>query len=178
MNNKKSLMTAAMILTLAGCSSQSKQAPSQETLALGEQNQKDIIAPKQYISQKELLRKFEPVFFRFDSSDLTYDAQRKVQSMAESIKRSNPENPILINGYTDPIGTRTYNYVLAKSRALNVRNHLIELGVEPSQLKVVSYGEATTVTSEPSDYVNLRKVELGFNAPVLNTDVQQISYSD
>ncbi|MAF79260.1 MAG: hypothetical protein CME63_15385 [Halobacteriovoraceae bacterium] len=176
MNNKRTLLAASILLTFMGCSSTSEKNLSEETVAIGEQNQNEVQAPQQYLTRTELEREFQPVFFRFDSSELTYDGQRKVQSMAESIMSSNVKSTILVNGYADPVGTKSYNYLLGQDRAKTVRNHLVELGVEPSQLKVVSYGEATTVDTSLKDHSQLRRVELSFNEPILKTETQKLSY--
>ena len=176
MNNKKTLLTASFLLLLASCSSQKNQSPPAETVALGEENQEQV-QEKVLMTKADLEQEFQPIFFRFDSSQLTYDGQRKVQEMSEAIKNAKFDAQIIIGGHTDPVGTKPYNYALGRDRALTVRNHLVELGVEPSQLKIVSYGEATVLNSGKESHDQLRRVELGFTGPVFEPEIQQIGYS-
>lgn len=183
MNYKNSFFTAFILLTLMGCSStdrsiEQKEKLSKETKALSEQNQDEFQSPRQYLNRTDLEREFVPIFFRFDSYELTYDAQRKVQEIATSIKMTKLETPILINGHADPVGTKAYNYKLAKSRALEIRKNLVELGVEAKQLKVISYGEDVIEDPDLKDNSQLRRVELSFKEPVLRTNTQKLSFEE
>ncbi len=177
MNKSKTMLTASFLLLLASCSSQKSMESDKETIALGEENQQ-VEAPKNYLSKGELAAKFKPVYFDFDSSRLNYDGQRAVQDMAEVIKNAKFEEAIIIGGHTDPVGEKTYNYTLGKERAAQVRNHLVELGVEPSKLKIVSYGEATVLNSGKMTNAMLRRVEFSFTEPVFKPEIQKLGYAD
>ena len=47
-----------------------------------------------------------------------------------------------ISGYADSRGSRNYNLTLSLHRALNVKAHLIELGVHPDRIEIMTFGEA------------------------------------
>lgn len=82
----------------------------------------------------------QDVFFGFDSWVLTETGR---QSLAQAAKwlRENPGKRLTIEGHCDERGTVSYNFVLGEKRALAIRNYLIELGVDRTQLMVVSFGK-------------------------------------
>lgn len=82
----------------------------------------------------------EDVYFDFDKSDLRDDAKASLREHAETL-RANPGLLVLIEGHCDERGTEEYNIALGERRATRVREYLVELGVDPSILKTISYGE-------------------------------------
>ncbi|GJL63424.1 MAG: hypothetical protein NPIRA04_20780 [Nitrospirales bacterium] len=80
------------------------------------------------------------VFFELDSWELTDEAKQALMNNAE-ILRSNPTNAVTIEGHCDERGTRAYNYILGKKRALRVQKYLTSLGVSSSQLTIMTYGK-------------------------------------
>ena len=48
---------------------------------------------------------------------------------------------IIIEGHCDERGTNEYNLALGERRANSAKDYIVNLGVEPSRLKTVSYGE-------------------------------------
>jgi peptidoglycan-associated lipoprotein len=80
------------------------------------------------------------VFFTYDSFSITDDGRHALSSDAEWAK-SNPYAQLKIEGHCDERGTSAYNLVLGEKRAKAVRNYLVELGVTPAHLSIVSYGK-------------------------------------
>jgi outer membrane protein OmpA-like peptidoglycan-associated protein len=177
MNIKTTFFTSAvLLLAMSSCSNQSQKKPSDETIGLGQENQMKPTNSQPLLSQYELEQRFEPIYFRFDSSELQKNAQKKIEKMANFIKMADLDKPIMINGHTDPVGTKTYNYILGQQRAKTVRDHLIELGVAPKNLKTVSYGEATLVNQRVTHHSELRRVEFTFNEQDLKNEMQKIGF--
>ncbi len=81
-----------------------------------------------------------PVFFAYDSSDLDAEAQAVMQANADVLAQF-PTWVVTIEGHCDERGTPEYNLGLGERRALAVRDHLVRLGLPPSQLRTVSYGK-------------------------------------
>ena len=54
----------------------------------------------------------------------------------------NPTYTIRIEGHTDDIGDAQENLALSQNRASEVKEYLIELGIEASRLSSVGYGES------------------------------------
>jgi peptidoglycan-associated lipoprotein len=82
---------------------------------------------------------FPAVYFGFDRSDIPNGEFPKVQQVAAYL-RANP-GKLIVAGHTDSVGTSEYNRNLGELRALALRSALVQLGVNPSQVQTVSYGE-------------------------------------
>lgn len=81
----------------------------------------------------------DTVYFDFDSSVLTYDAQVTLSDQIETIKES--DSAVLIEGHCDERGTREYNIGLGERRANAVAEYMIMKGVDEEKITTVSYGK-------------------------------------
>lgn len=86
----------------------------------------------------------EDIYFEFDSSALLAEAQELLTQKAQWL-RNNASVEVIIEGHTDSRGTGEYNLALGDRRAESTKNFLIDLGIEPSRLTTVSYGEERPV---------------------------------
>ncbi len=86
------------------------------------------------------------VNFDFNEYYLTSEAQRSLRANAECLKQKNPAQ-IVIEGHCDERGSIQYNLSLGQKRAQAVRDFLVDMGIEKSKVKVISYGE-----ERPVDY--------------------------
>ncbi len=85
---------------------------------------------------------FPDVTFEFDRGTLTDAGRGRVYLISQKLKdRKNVK--IEIQGHTDYIGTEDYNKQLGMQRAETVKSELVRLGVDPSQISTVSFGEDT-----------------------------------
>ena len=82
----------------------------------------------------------EDIKFEFDSIRLTPQAQEILTKKADWLK-DNPNASVAIEGHCDERGTNEYNLALGDGRALSAKKFLKDLGINPSRLKTVSYGE-------------------------------------
>lgn len=80
-----------------------------------------------------------PIYFSFDSNGLD-DAARATLDRDARLLRQNPELRIVIEGHCDERGSAEYNMALGERRAQVARDYLIAAGVEPSRLRILSYG--------------------------------------
>ena len=80
------------------------------------------------------------VFFDFDKSSLTTEAEKTVERLAAWMKEY-PATSVTIEGHADERGTREYNLALGARRANSVKDYLIVLGIDPNRVETVSYGE-------------------------------------
>ncbi len=80
------------------------------------------------------------VFFDYDHSDISGEAQQILQRQATWLKRY-PNVSVTIEGHTDERGTREYNLALGERRAQAVKNVLTALGIPGSRLSTISYGK-------------------------------------
>ena len=83
---------------------------------------------------------FQPVFFKFDASDVDASAQQALNANAEIMKKY-PTWVITIEGHADERGTAEYNLALGERRAMSARTYLVSLGLSADRLRTVSYGK-------------------------------------
>lgn len=81
------------------------------------------------------------VQFTFDSSGLSGEAMARLRAIARVLK-SDPGLLVVLDGYTDPIGTEAYNVGLAVRRMQAVREALGADGVPDERFVLAAYGEA------------------------------------
>jgi peptidoglycan-associated lipoprotein len=80
------------------------------------------------------------VFFAFDRSDISPEAQQTLQRQAEWLQR-NPNVAVTIEGHCDERGTREYNLALGERRANAAKQVLLAAGVSPARVSTISYGK-------------------------------------
>jgi peptidoglycan-associated lipoprotein len=80
------------------------------------------------------------IFFAFDSSEITPEAQLVLQRQAEWLKRYSNVT-VTIEGHTDERGTREYNLALGERRAQAARNVLVAMGIPALRISTISYGK-------------------------------------
>ena len=103
----------------------------------------------------------EGVTFRSGSAQIKPTSLDVLQRVAESLKR-NPDVRVEVRGHTDSVGAAETNRQLSHRRAIAVRDFLIQLGVGPSRITAVGYGEDYPVapnTTKEGRAAN-RRVEL------------------
>lgn len=82
----------------------------------------------------------KPVFFEYDSSDITGDGKGILDANAAAMKKY-PSWTITIEGHSDERGTAEYNLALGERRAVAARAYLVSLGISAERLRTVSYGK-------------------------------------
>lgn len=80
------------------------------------------------------------VFFSFDSSAITPEAQDQLKQNAAWIGQNTAQS-VTIEGHCDERGTDEYNIALGERRANSTKEYLVQLGVNSAKLSTVSYGE-------------------------------------
>jgi len=80
------------------------------------------------------------VFFEFDRATLTDDGKKVVEAAAEYAKTHGTAS-IDLGGYTDTVGTASYNVALSKRRADTVTRYLERLGIPQRAIKEAWYGK-------------------------------------
>jgi len=80
------------------------------------------------------------VFFAFDSSSLSDEAQKTLERQATWLKQY-PNVNVTIEGHCDERGTREYNLALGERRADAAKKYLVSLGVKSSRVSTISYGK-------------------------------------
>ena len=84
------------------------------------------------------------VLFEFNKAELLPAAQPRLDKLAEFLRQF-PEKKLLIEGYTDAIGSDRYNLELSQRRAEAVKAALVRRGIEPARMAAEGYGKAYPV---------------------------------
>ena len=82
----------------------------------------------------------EGVSFKSGSAQLTAESIGVLSRVADDFK-SHPEIRVEVRGHTDSTGAADTNRDLSQRRAMAVRDVLIQLGVSPSRVTAMGYGE-------------------------------------
>jgi outer membrane protein OmpA-like peptidoglycan-associated protein len=90
------------------------------------------------------------VLFDFDRYELKPGAKRTVERVADFLNEY-PERKVLVEGFTDSLGSREYNMGLSERRANAVRMALLERGVDPDRIKIRGYGPDHPVASNDTE---------------------------
>ena len=85
------------------------------------------------------------VHFGFDRFDLDDGAQTALRAAVDELKK-NPALAVVLEGYTDPRGTRSYNLELARRRVESVQRYLVSKGVEMWRINALGFGPLDTAT--------------------------------
>jgi len=101
-------------------------------------------------SDSMMMINLEDVYFEFDRSTLTREAQEILTQKALWLE-SNSTVKVVIEGHCDDRGTSEYNLALGDRRAASTKVFLIDLGVSPSRLMTISYGEERPLITGQSE---------------------------
>lgn len=167
----KGLVIALPVVTMMACSSgpteaeqeaernriaqEQAEADSQAREAREAQVQAGSVKPIMSAEEemkKELkaLQANQLVYFDFDRASINSSYYNVLdQHAAFLVKNSNQS--IVIEGHCDSRGTPEYNIALGESRAKSVQTYLLNAGVNPSQISVVSYGEEKPVNNNMTE---------------------------
>ncbi len=110
------------------------------------------------------------VLFVTGKSELLPAAQDQLDQVANALKDQGDIKPMVVEGYTDSVGSDSSNMTLSKNRAEAVRSYLVSKGFPSDKITAVGKGKANPVASNdtPDGRANNRRVEIvvaGGNAP-------------
>jgi peptidoglycan-associated lipoprotein len=78
--------------------------------------------------------------FDFDSSSIRPDAREILKVNADYLLNHRVSS-IVVEGHCDEKGTAEYNMALGQRRAQETKNYLVNLGINKSIIKTISYGK-------------------------------------
>ncbi len=94
-----------------------------------------VVAPQQVVTIE-----VSPVLFAFDKYVLAEGGIKQLSELVNLLKEFE-ELIVVLTGYTDAIGTESYNMRLSKQRANTVMQYLISKGIDPTRLTADGKGE-------------------------------------
>lgn len=158
------VLVGSCVLTLAACShkNQSQSDVNAANSAYGAQasGYGDESGFGSGGSQGKMLAK-RTYYFDYDSNVVHSEDTPAITANANYLA-SKPGTKVMLEGHTDPRGSREYNIGLGERRAKAVASLLTSQGVSPSQVSVVSYGAEKLASAGHSedDYQLDRRVVL------------------
>jgi len=143
---KKKINSEASTTTMTSSEEEARQRVEEEARqeALREENLREERRREQQAKERieagRSVFENEDIYFEFDSIRLTPEAQEILTQKAAWL-RMNPGARVTIEGHCDDRGTNEYNLALGEGRAQSARDFLVDLGIDESRLKSLSYGE-------------------------------------
>ena len=83
----------------------------------------------------------QTVYFEYDHSTVRADEASKIEQVAGAFKGKGADFALLIEGHCDERGTEEYNRSLGESRALKIRELLMNSGVDGKRIFTRSFGK-------------------------------------
>lgn len=105
-----------------------------------------------------------PIFFAYDSFELSAEAKGILKAKAEVLKR-NPAVKLIVEGHCDERGTAAYNLALGQKRAKSAYDYLTTVGVEAGRLSMVSYGAERPLDPGHDEAAWAKNRRDGFSVP-------------
>lgn len=91
----------------------------------------------------------QEIHFRFDRDDIL-PKYMPVLDKGLTYLKQNPAAIIIVEGYTDVIGTDQYNMDLGDKRARSLKAYFVQNGVDSNRVVIVSYGKRQQIYSKTS----------------------------
>lgn len=107
------------------------------------------------------------VLFVTGKSELLPAARDQLDQVAKALTDQGELKPMVVEGYTDSVGSDANNLRLSKDRADAVRGYLTSKGIPADKISSVGKGEANPVASNdtPDGRANNRRVEIVIGGP-------------
>lgn len=118
------------------------------------------------------------IYFEFDSAALSHDSVRLIDEWVGRLTTDLLDNKLFIQGYTDALGTRDYNFGLGCRRARAAREAFIERGIAAERIRIASYGPDRPGAMGKSDAARALSRLVRFSASNLSWELPETySYS-
>ena len=118
-----------------------KSQRDQALIAQQQQQLSDLNAKK---TARGLVITLGDVLFSSNKAQLKSGGMRNMQKLADFLNKY-PQHKVLIEGYTDSIGSDSLNQKLSERRAMSVKTALIGMGISSERITTQGYGEAFPV---------------------------------
>jgi outer membrane protein OmpA-like peptidoglycan-associated protein len=89
------------------------------------------------------------IYFHDNTNELSKEAMEKLNVIAEIIINE-PVAKVILNGFSDSIGSSSFNKMLSESRASAAKVYLVGKGVKPSRIMAFGHGAQKFIASNKS----------------------------
>jgi OOP family OmpA-OmpF porin len=94
---------------------------------------------------EEPIRLSGDTMFAFDRADLTNEGRQSLGQFLQRVQQASRVQDISIIGYTDRLGSDSYNLLLSQRRADSVKRYLVDGGIPAMAMRSVGRGNADPV---------------------------------
>ncbi len=108
--------------------------------------QAELEALKAKPTDRGLVLTLGDVLFDTGKAELNSGATRKLDQLAQFLTQ-HPDRRVQIDGFTDSVGTDSYNEELSRRRADSVRSALLTRGIDSARIGTQGYGKAFPVAT-------------------------------
>jgi outer membrane protein OmpA-like peptidoglycan-associated protein len=149
---------AVLLLSTSGCLATRNWVNGQLQPITGQQEKLETQMSNLHLERKLVLDSSAGPTFASGSAALSPNAKREIDAFLGDMEQPNGAAPaagsdrvFVVAGYTDNVGHEAYNYDLGQRRATSVAGYLVgNKGLDPTQVRVVSYGESKPVADNSS----------------------------
>ena len=136
----------------AEATAQAASANSQAAIATAQAGdlQRQLSDLRAQSTERGMLVTLGDVLFAFGRADILPSAQESMRKLASWLQE-HPERSVLIEGFTDSIGSQTANLTLSQRRAEAVASALAGQGIAASRIRAQGYGETHPVADNGTD---------------------------
>ena len=117
--------------------------------AIAEQQQRNEQLSRQSAAQMGKSMKLPAVTYEFDSVRPPEESYPVLDKIA-TVLNDNPTYHLIVEGHTDVLGSKEYNYWLGASRAAAMKSYLVSRGVNAERIRIHSYGKDRPITLDTS----------------------------
>jgi outer membrane protein OmpA-like peptidoglycan-associated protein len=156
----RAIAGAGLLLTVSGCLATRSWVQGQLQPITGQQQQLEAQMNNLHLEKRLVLDSSNGPTFATGSSALSGNAKREIDAFLGDMEGPTGSSPaeaservFVVAGYTDSVGHEAYNYDLGQRRATSVAGYLVgSKGVDPTQVRVVSYGASKPVADNGTSY--------------------------
>ncbi|BFM07350.1 OmpA family protein [Halioxenophilus aromaticivorans] len=161
--------TAAAVYRAQALAAQ-ERASDLEDKAMALSNRVDNLTTKK--TDRGVVLTFGDILFETGEAQVKPGAVRTLDRVAEFLKEY-PERQIVVEGFTDSVGSEDFNQNLSEERAQSVEAALVDSGVSQARLQAKGFGEAYPVA--PNDTREGRQLNRRVELLILNETKNQVS---
>ena len=144
---------AGLLFTVSGCLATRNWVGEQLQPIKGQQAQLETQMNNLHLERRLVLDSSNGPTFKTGSAALSSNAKHEIDQFVGDLEgptgtasAAGSERVFVVAGYTDSIGHEDYNYELGQKRATSVAGYLVgNKGLDPTQVRVVSYGASKAV---------------------------------
>lgn len=166
---------------VAAAQAQQAAAQAQEAAARAEQEKQQLRATLLQQFNRILPTTDTPRGLRVNIADVLFDTgkydlrapAREALAKLSGIVVAHPGLKLQVEGYTDIVGSDTYNQTLSENRANSVRAYLINQAIDPTAITAIGYGKSNPVASNntAAGRQQNRRVEIIISGEIIGTQI-------